>query len=104
LLPSRAAELLRNTELVLDALPRAIIVIEADGTIVAWNNVSTEFYGWTADEALGKSLYELVTPPALATSAARSSNERFRVSDGAEMSKSCSATATSSKRSRSSVH
>jgi len=57
--------LLRNTELVLDALPRAIIVIEADGTIVAWNNVSTEFYGWTADEALGKSLYELVTPPAL---------------------------------------
>jgi PAS domain S-box-containing protein len=51
--------------LVLDCLPRAVIVIDTDGTIVGWNAVSARFYGWTAEQAVGQSMYDLITPPPL---------------------------------------
>jgi len=57
------AEVLESAGLVLDCLPRAIVIIDREGTIEAWNSVSTRFYGWTAQEAVGQSQYELITPP-----------------------------------------
>ncbi len=52
-----------RAETLLDALPRAIVVVDRDGIIVGWNMVAARFYGFERDEALGRSLYELVTPP-----------------------------------------
>jgi PAS domain S-box-containing protein len=37
----------------------------ADGTVAYWNHASQSLYGYSADEALGKSLIELIIPPAL---------------------------------------
>ncbi|RTE86579.1 MULTISPECIES: bifunctional diguanylate cyclase/phosphodiesterase [Gammaproteobacteria] len=34
----------------------------ADGTVVYWNNASEKIYGYTAEEALGDSLYNLIIP------------------------------------------
>jgi len=37
----------------------------ADGTVAYWNNASQTTYGYTAQEALGKSLLDLIIPPAM---------------------------------------
>lgn len=58
-------EVIAASRLVLDALPRAITVLDGDGMIVGWNQVSEHSYGWTSAEAVGRSMYELMTPPDL---------------------------------------
>ena len=37
----------------------------ADGSVAYWNNASQTTYGYTAQEALGKSLLDLIIPPAM---------------------------------------
>ncbi|MBU2451161.1 MAG: PhnD/SsuA/transferrin family substrate-binding protein [Gammaproteobacteria bacterium] len=37
----------------------------ADGTVAYWNHASQTLYGYTPDEAIGRSLLELIIPPAL---------------------------------------
>ena len=37
----------------------------ADGTVAYWNNASQTTYGYSAQEALGKSLLDLIIPPAM---------------------------------------
>jgi PAS domain S-box-containing protein len=44
-----------------DAL--AIQGYTADGTMVYWNQASQNIYGYSADEAIGASIYELIIPP-----------------------------------------
>jgi diguanylate cyclase (GGDEF)-like protein/PAS domain S-box-containing protein len=34
-----------------------------DGTVQFWNQASEKFYGYTADEAIGKNMLELIIPP-----------------------------------------
>jgi len=40
----------------------AVQGFESDGTITYWNDAAENFYGYTADEALGKNLFELMLP------------------------------------------
>ena len=47
-----------------DAL--AIQAYLPDGTIFYWNHASEKIYGFSAAEALGKSLFDLIIPPAIA--------------------------------------
>lgn len=48
---------------VLDALPYAAILTDAAaGTITGWNRGAEQLYGWTAAEALGKSILEILVP------------------------------------------
>lgn len=44
------------------ALGQAVIVTDVDGRIVHWNPAAQELYQWTADEAIGKTVTELVVP------------------------------------------
>ncbi len=44
----------------LDLAHDAIIVRQLDGTILSWNRGAENLYGWTAAEALGKSLHQLL--------------------------------------------
>jgi len=37
----------------------------ADGTVVYWNHASQTLYGYTPEEAIGKSLLDLIIPPAM---------------------------------------
>ena len=48
---------------VLDALPRAVIVSDVDGRIVAWNSRAEVTFGRSRAEALGRSVYDVVVPP-----------------------------------------
>lgn len=45
----------------LDAVADAVVVCDVDGAIVLWNPAAERMFGFTADEALGKSL-DLIIP------------------------------------------
>ena len=38
----------------------AVIVVDLDGRVVAWNNHATELFGWTAEEAIGRTTVEVM--------------------------------------------
>lgn len=44
------------------SLDHAVITTETGGTIKAWNAVAGSTYGWTAEEAIGRSIYDLLIP------------------------------------------
>ena len=46
----------------LDAAGQAIIAMNTRGQVIYWNATATTIYGWTASEALGRSLLELLPP------------------------------------------
>ena len=47
--------------ILLDMAPAAIMVRAADGTITYWNKAAEQLYGWSADEAVGRSSHELLS-------------------------------------------
>ena len=45
----------------------AIIVTDVEGTVTVWNDYATVLYGWTAAEAIGRSIGELTVGPVTST-------------------------------------
>jgi PAS domain S-box-containing protein len=41
----------------------ALVTMDADGLILAWNPVAEQMFGWTSEEVLGKDLAEVTMPP-----------------------------------------
>ena len=60
---SPMADDLRLAQLVRD-LADAVVIADADGTIVFWNRGATALFGWDADEAVGQSM-DLIIPERL---------------------------------------
>jgi len=56
----RAEEKLREQAALLDQAKDAIIVRALDHSILYWNRSAERFYGWTAAEAIGRSIKELI--------------------------------------------
>ncbi len=52
-------------QLTIDTALDAIVTADQQGRIIEWNVQAEKTFGWTRDEALGRSLAELVVPPAL---------------------------------------
>ena len=70
--------------------PDAFITLDRDGVIITWNAAAQRLFGWTAAEAIGKTMRELVLPPefgerhderrnALIASESALATERFEV-------------------------
>ena len=53
-----------RTRLVLDTAPDAFVAVDGDGIVTSWNAASERMFGWSASEAVGKPLRNLVFPPA----------------------------------------
>lgn len=49
----------------LDVTPEAFIAIDDEGRVVDWNRAASETFGWSRDEALGRSLADLIVPERL---------------------------------------
>ncbi|BDI61445.1 HWE histidine kinase domain-containing protein [Qipengyuania nanhaisediminis] len=47
---------------ILDTVIDAVIVLSSNGTVVAWNTVAETTFGWSADEAIGRPLGDLIIP------------------------------------------
>ena len=58
--PKRMEQILRQRADLLDLASEAIMVRDLDGTVQFWNSGAAALYGWTADEARGKKLHQLL--------------------------------------------
>ena len=52
-----------RTRLVLDTAPDAFITLDSDGVIMSWNAAAERLFGWSGDEAIGRTMRELIVPP-----------------------------------------
>ena len=48
--------------LVLETTLDAVIVMKSDGIVVDWNDRAVSIFGWSREEAVGRTLGELVIP------------------------------------------
>jgi PAS domain S-box-containing protein len=48
---------------VLDTALDAVVVMAEDGRVIGWNGNAEQSFGWTAEQAIGAKLSELVIPP-----------------------------------------
>ena len=67
----RVAELLRTQAIMLNETHDAIIVRDREDHILFWNRGAERLYGWSANEAIGKNIYELLSLTAIYESAGR---------------------------------
>jgi PAS domain S-box-containing protein len=51
-----------HTRAILDNAPDAVVVMDEKGKVVRWNQQSEQLFGWTADEAIGKPLGDMIIP------------------------------------------
>ncbi|HEX8680485.1 MAG TPA: PAS domain S-box protein, partial [Chthoniobacterales bacterium] len=56
----RARDNLTNQAELLDLASDSIVLCDPEGKIMYWNRGSQHIYGWSADEALGKNVHELL--------------------------------------------
>ena len=47
-------------ETLLNTASQAIVASELDGTIVFWNRAAEDLYGWSAQEAIGRHLRDVM--------------------------------------------
>ena len=47
---------------ILDTALDAVVAMTSDGSVAAWNKVAEEVFGWTAEEAGGRTMAELIIP------------------------------------------
>jgi PAS domain S-box-containing protein len=52
-----------KTRLILENALDAVVTINADGLITGWNPQAEVTFGWSIEEAIGKSLVQLIVPP-----------------------------------------
>ncbi|HEY0164014.1 MAG TPA: PAS domain S-box protein [Sphingomicrobium sp.] len=50
---------------ILDTVLDAVVVMDRDGIVRAWNQRAEGTFGWTAAEAIGQNLGDLIVPPSL---------------------------------------
>jgi PAS domain S-box-containing protein len=48
---------------ILDTALDAVVVMRADGSVADWNGAAERTFGWTREEALGRSMGDLIVPP-----------------------------------------
>ena len=56
-------DVLARSGVMLDSLPKGVVIWGLHGTVVAWNRQAEELYGWPASEALGRHIGELLILP-----------------------------------------
>jgi PAS domain S-box-containing protein len=76
----------RMRDLVESALD-AVIAIEGDGRVIGWNPQAEEIFGWTREEAEGRSLAELIVPPAFRAAHRAGLEHVARTGDGPILNK-----------------
>ncbi|WP_433051285.1 PAS domain S-box protein [Dactylosporangium sp. CS-033363] len=64
-----------ETDAVLETALEAFVAIELNGEITRWNRAAERTFGWTAEEAIGQPVHELIVP------------ERFRAAHRAGLSR-----------------
>jgi two-component system sensor histidine kinase UhpB len=53
-----------RTRLIVDTALDAVVTMDSAGRVIGWNRQAAATFGWHADEAIGRTLSELIVPPA----------------------------------------
>lgn len=56
---------IRFQAMLLDAVEQAVVARDLAGRVVYWNRFAERLYGWTAAEAMGRTLQDLIVPEPL---------------------------------------
>jgi PAS domain S-box-containing protein len=70
-----------RTRLVLDSAPDAFVTLDPAGVIRTWNVTAERMFGWSAEEAIGSKMRDLVVPPEFGE---RHDQRRQELVDGAD--------------------
>jgi PAS domain S-box-containing protein len=62
---SRSEAAIRFQAQLLNAVQQAVVATDPDGLVIFWNKFAELLYGWTAQEAVGKTIEELTPAPFL---------------------------------------
>jgi PAS domain S-box-containing protein len=57
------SRMLKSLQSVLDTALDAVVAMDPDGHVAAWNRVAEDVFGWTESEVLGRPLADLIVPP-----------------------------------------
>lgn len=52
-----------TAEEILDSVGQAVVVTDLTGRITSWNRAAAALYGWTAEEAIGRQIVDMVVSP-----------------------------------------
>ena len=52
-----------QSESIIESARDAFVAMNSKGIIISWNQQSEKIFGWTASEAMGRSVAELIVPP-----------------------------------------
>jgi PAS domain S-box-containing protein len=53
-----------SLKVLLDNVLDGVVVMSRDGNILGWNAIAEQSFGWSAEEAIGQSLGDMIVPPA----------------------------------------
>jgi two-component system cell cycle sensor histidine kinase/response regulator CckA len=62
---TRSEAAIRFQAQLLNAVQQAVVATDPDGNVIFWNKFAENLYGWTAEEAVGKTILELTPAPFL---------------------------------------
>ncbi|HEX3533728.1 MAG TPA: PAS domain S-box protein [Gemmatimonadaceae bacterium] len=62
---TRSEAAIRFQAQLLNAVQQAVVATDPDGIVIFWNKFAENLYGWTADEAVGRTIEELTPSPFL---------------------------------------
>jgi PAS domain S-box-containing protein len=53
----------RTLDAIMGSVLDAVVAVDKDSIVVAWNGSAEQTFGWTREEAIGRGLGELIIPP-----------------------------------------
>lgn len=71
-----------RTRAIVESAPESFVGVEEDGTVVSWNPAAERTFGWTAEEAVGQPVRDLIVVPENFEDHRRRRAEEFARPDG----------------------
>ena len=53
-----------SLKVLLENVLDVVVIMSREGNILGWNAIAERTFGWSAEEAMGQSLGDLIVPPA----------------------------------------
>ena len=67
MLRKKSEDALRDSEKQIQAIfnnaPDAVVVVDSHATVTRWNPEAEQLFGWKKEEAIGRTLNEIIVPP-----------------------------------------